>query len=237
MKLEKTIDNKRVFEKPNGDQVIDLTQQNYNPANFTKIIDYIIVSQDLAMRPDLISIAAYRDISATDLIMKQNAISNPFSIDEGEIIFIQERREINRQFKDVGRIADKNRVRTQYIDSDKAPGIDDNLEKFNIRQKPKPGINKPVALPPNFANFGDEEIKFRGGKVVFGEDITDNKEVCEEETLSKSEFLKRLSKNRMTNTNRRSIETAQSTFRTDQNNIDNPPNNGNFRNGGTEGGR
>lgn len=233
MKLEKTIDNKRQFEKPNGDMIIDLTQQNYRPGDFVKIIDYLTVSKDFAMRPDLIAVAAYRDINAADMVMKQNDISNPFSIDEGDIIFLQERREINEQFVDVGRISDKNRVRTQYLDANKAPEIDENLQKFNSRQKPKQPTRKSVALPPNFANFGDKEIKFRGGKVIFGEDITENKEVCQTETLSKSELLKRLSKNRMIrpeNTN--SIEREINPARTSTNNP-----NQSFRSGGTQGGR
>lgn len=235
MDLNKTIDNKRIFEKSNGDQVVDFTEQNYNPAQFAKIIDFLIVNDDLSMRPDLIAMAAYRDISSTDIIMKQNGISNPFAIDAGELIFLQERREIDQQFSNIGEITRKNQVRKQYLDPDKAPSIDDNLQRFNQREKPKPAVNKPTSLPPNFANFGDQEITFRGGKVIFGEDITDNKEVCEEKTLSKSEFLKRLSKNRLTNSrqNLRNQEENVSNFRRQDNDNDNTP----FRSGGTQGGR
>lgn len=195
MKLDKTVDNKKIFQKPNGDNVIDLTEQNFQPGEFIKIIDYIIVTDDLSMRPDLIAVAAYQDITAVDVILKQNEISNPFSIDKDDVIFLQERRVIDDQFTSLNKISNKNKVRNQYVDQSKSPTIDGNLTKFTKRQKPKDTIHKSVALPPNFANFGDKEIKFSGGKVIFGGDISSTKKVSGEKTLSKSEFLKKLSKN------------------------------------------
>jgi len=201
MRLNRTIDNKRLFTKPNGDEVVDLTQQNFTPTPFVKFYDMFIVSADFVMRPDLIAVTAYRDINATDIILKQNQISNPFSIDENDLIFIQERRSIDIQFATNGLVEGKKSVRNQYIDSSKSPEIDDNLQVFNNRKKPKKGKKATPPLPPNFANFGDKELTFRGGKVIFGENVTENAEVCNELPLSKSEFLKRLAKNRLNKNN------------------------------------
>ncbi len=117
------------------------------------------------------------------------------------MIFIQERRSIDIQFATNGVVEAKKSVRNQYIDSSKSPAIDDNLQAFNNRKKPKKGKKPTPSLPPNFANFGDRELTFRGGKVIFGENVTENAEVCNELPLSKSEFLKRLTKNRLNKNN------------------------------------
>jgi len=201
MRLNRTIDNKRLFTKPNGDKVVDLTQQNFKPTPFVKFYDAFVVSADFVMRPDLIAYTAYRDINAVDVILKQNQISNPFSIDENDLIFIQERRSIDIQFATNSLVEVKKLVRSQYIDSSKEPIIDKNLQNFKNRKKPKKSKKSTPALPPNFANFGDTELTFRGGKVIFGENVTGNADVCNELPLSKSEFLKRLAKNRLNKNN------------------------------------
>lgn len=194
MNLSKTIDNKPIITKDNGEMLYDLTKQNFKPADRPTIIDYIIVSDEFSMRVDLISMAAYRDISAVDLILKQNSISNPFSIDKDDVIYIQERREINNQFVNLDKISNKNKVRNQYLDPDKAPKIDANLKKFIDRQKPETLIADRKLLPPNFANFGDEEIKLSGGNVIYGGDISNTQEPKSLLTLSKSELLKKITK-------------------------------------------
>lgn len=194
MNLSKTIDNKPIITKDNGEMLYDLTKQNFKPTDRPTIIDYIIVSDEFSMRADLISMAAYRDISAVDLILKQNSISNPFSIDKDDVIYIQERREINNQFVNLDKISNKNKVRNQYLDPDKAPKIDANLKKFIDRQKPETLIADRKLLPPNFANFGDEEIKLSGGNVIYGGDISNTQEPKSLLTLSKSELLKKITK-------------------------------------------
>ena len=202
MKLPSTIDNKRTFTKPNGEQIIDLTQQRYKPNTRGAIIEFFKVTEDFAMRPDLMAKLAYRDMTSTDLLMKQNGVVNPFSLDINDILTVQEKSKVAAAFSDGAAKERRDVIRNQYLDPSKAPSIDDNLKAFEGRKKPKKGKKKTgPALPPNFANFGDQEIKLRGGKIVFGEDVTANKEVCDEVPLSKSEFLKRLAKNRINNNN------------------------------------
>ena len=198
MNLNSTVDNKDFFTKPNGDIIIDFTNQRFNPNPNGNIYDIMVTTFDFVMRPDLIAKSIYRDITSADLVMKQNSISNPFSIDEGDVFYIQEKSNIERQFSLAIKSEQRDIVRNQYIDPSKATEIDGNLKRFEDRNKPKKGKRKDApALPPNFANFGDKEIKLRGGKIIFGEDITANKEVCNDEPLSKSELLKRLAINRL----------------------------------------
>jgi len=51
-------------------------------------------------------------------------------------------------------------------------------------------------LPPNVANTGDQEITIKGGLIWFGKDVVGGTASCAE-PLSKSEFLARLIKNKI----------------------------------------
>lgn len=195
MYLRKTINNKRIIEK-NGEEILDLTEQNFNPKSEINVIDFFYVTSDLEMRPDLISQFSYRDVNATDIVLKQNGIRNPFTIEKGDLIFIQERNEVDRNFANSNKKEAKRDVRNQYLDPDKAPSIDNNLKSFSTRNKPKKTNKKSSEpLPPNFAAPGDQEIRLEGGKVIYGGDVSGNKR-NKQEPISKSEFLRRIKRNK-----------------------------------------
>ena len=86
---------KRIITKKNyfGDSktVTDLTEPtlkpNYKSKNFL-MSRTVTVSDEYAMRPDLISYYAYGTDQYADIIMKFNGISNPFAINEGMLLFI-----------------------------------------------------------------------------------------------------------------------------------------------------
>lgn len=71
-----------------------LKEEIYNFLDTTFVIpdefDFKIiqVTEDYIARPDLISIAAYGDSDFTDIICKINGISNPFELNEGDILVI-----------------------------------------------------------------------------------------------------------------------------------------------------
>jgi len=74
--------------------------------------------------------------------------------------------------------------------------VDPALRDFDKRNTPRKGNQ--VALPPNYAAFGDTELQVRNGKIVFGPNVTKIDEDCDK-PLSKSEFISRLIKNRLNN--------------------------------------
>ena len=70
-----------------NDEFIDLVPQTYNvkkPMNG----EIIIVNQYYIARPDLISLAIYGDDKYADIICKINGISNPFELNENDMLFI-----------------------------------------------------------------------------------------------------------------------------------------------------
>ena len=71
----------------NGESFIDLLSKSYNkdkPITGT----FLCVNKLYIGRPDLISLAVYNSDEYADIICKVNGISNPFELNEDDMIFI-----------------------------------------------------------------------------------------------------------------------------------------------------
>ena len=86
--------NKRIFNPNVSDQskaigIWDLTQASVNyDIEFMNSRKVFRVTSDTVMRPDLISLYQIGESQYCGSLMKVNGISNPFSIDEGRLLFI-----------------------------------------------------------------------------------------------------------------------------------------------------
>lgn len=173
---------------------------NYSPS----IISAVAMDQKMAMRPDLLSRAAYGTTDFWDLILKFNGYSNPFAIDEDDIFLIPSMDDMTEQVAPSGEqdvIADT--VRKQYIDLSKKAKVDPKVAEAERKRKEARkklaeggGIPSPNNLPPNIAEEGDREIIVKGGKIYFGPSISKGKQECET-PMTKSEFIAKLIKNRL----------------------------------------
>jgi len=84
-----SIDKKPLFKRPDGIEIKDLTASMFNLQTSNDVTYNIYrVPKDFAMRPDLIAAAVYHNSLYAEIILKYNGISNPFSINEGDIILI-----------------------------------------------------------------------------------------------------------------------------------------------------
>jgi hypothetical protein len=166
-----------------------------------KTRDYIAyevyrVPKDYVMRPDLISKAVYNNDLYAEIIMKYNGISNPFTINEGDLILIPDLDSAKAKIKEGGNEAGESKASKirnsyKYIDPLKKPTAKDKseLQKYNDRQI----VDTPGgSLPPNFAEEGTEQLTYRNGRVYFGEGA----ETCLKNGLSTSEFLTNVIKNK-----------------------------------------
>lgn len=84
----KTLKYKPYVSKNNDDEevFIDLLSKTYK---LTKCSDSpLVVNKYYVCRPDLISLAVYGDDKYGDLICKYNGISNPFELNEDDLLMI-----------------------------------------------------------------------------------------------------------------------------------------------------
>lgn len=151
--------------KKDDEEIIDLTAQSIRYIDMEPvIIDSFYVGDDMVMRPDLISYAGYNSVDHFDLILKFNAISNPFAIDKNTYILVPDLKYMyecltNPKQTDIGK-----EIRDQYIDEKKEPKIDSKRLEFHkaiaeLRKKTRGVDFAEFNLPPNISMPGEGEAK------------------------------------------------------------------------------
>jgi hypothetical protein len=179
--------------------IVDLAQQSVDMQVDQPMTNFVLVNEETSMRIDVISQIALGSTIQLEKMLKFNDISNPFTIDVGDLLFVPDLvyANINMKSSSAG-TQQKLDIRNQYIDPEKESKLDPTLGKFDQRNKPKAADPSKTAppLPPNFANIGDKEIEIKGGKIYFGPNVSKNSQECDE-PLTKSEFLAKLIKNRI----------------------------------------
>jgi len=179
-----SIDKKPMFSRPDGINVRDLTASMFEMGanNYISYQAYK-VPKEFEMRPDLIAGAVYNNTLYAEFILKYNGISNPFTIQEGDLILIPSLETMKAITANPGAStpAGGNAIRDsyKYIDPIKFPKI---TNKFQNRQIA--GVEN-GALPPNIAKEGETQIAYRNGRVYFGESTS----TCLTSGMSQSEYL------------------------------------------------
>ena len=85
--MDKSLDNKRKYISRNGEEYLNLSIPTVD-INKIKINGYVKVNQDCKGRLDrFVAKNISKDYNAIDIIMYANHIFNPFSIDEGDILY------------------------------------------------------------------------------------------------------------------------------------------------------
>ena len=181
-----SIDKKPIFKKPDGIEIKDLTASMFNLQSSNEITYNVYrVPKDFAMRPDLIAAAVYNNSLYAEIILKYNGISNPFSIDEGDIILVPDlgSAQLNVDTHEGTDVDGSKAIRDsyKYIDPTKIPK--NGTSEFDSRQIVK-GAHE-GALPPNIAEEGEQQITYRNGRVYFSSSV----QTCLKNGQSSSEFL------------------------------------------------
>jgi hypothetical protein len=187
-----SIDTKPFFTRSDGETIRDLSQTMFEMKNRTYIAYNVYkIPAEYAMRPDLISKAVYNNSVYAEIILKFNGISNPFSINAGDIILIPNLESARENVKIQGggtdsNVAAKIRNSYKYIDPIKIPKKSSTLKQFDQRNL------KEGSLPPNITEEGTSQITYRNGRVYFN----GNNEACLKNGMSSSEFLTKVIKNK-----------------------------------------
>lgn len=173
--------NKRIFNPNPEDQsnsfgIWDLTESSINydvtSMNSRKLFR---VTSDLAMRPDLISLYQTGDPKYCGSIMKVNGISNPFSIEEGKILFILTPQIITRTYDRKKQQNSSNSVSASNTPLDNLKKAQES-KKYKVSEGRKNFLEKsiknkpPLILPPNVAQPGDRKFDRKGKVFTFAPD-------------------------------------------------------------------
>ena len=122
-----------------------------------------VVREDEITRPDLIALEYYGDQTKTDLILKWNGISDPFSLQPGDQLIIPPS---GVSFVKLERPAasEDNKIKNQFLQSKRFTKKDQR--RLDALKKK---YNKEVLLPPNVIPLGQKNYKFdKDGNIIFG---------------------------------------------------------------------
>lgn len=188
----KTLTKKNSFIKENGDLVVDLTKSSFQYVTEPRVINRVLVTNDLEMRADLISKLVYGDDSGFDYILKFNGISNPFSIETGDVLYIPDYFEMNDSFKTPS--VDNNDKSKKQVNDVATPQEDKKMQGVKTLLKSLEDKKKQLksGIAPNVNKPGDQNIKFSEGKIIFGEDVSKTNQNNCPETLSRAKVKEKL---------------------------------------------
>lgn len=127
----------------NNETFIDLMADTYN-TNVTPLGYPLIVNKYYVGRPDLISLAIYGDDRYGDIICKLNGISNPFELNEDDVLFIP-------SFTYLDEFIKKYRTPSDFIEDEKTETI--QKKDPNNYQK-----RKNETRSPNEQTIGDSNF-------------------------------------------------------------------------------
>lgn len=187
MLLLKILEAKKVFNKA-GSQVIDLTRRSISFFGVDKQAgEFYAVEPEVVMRADLIADNFLSTSANACLLMKYNGISNPFSINEGQILRIPNAEDLDKLLVEPENII-SNRVR-EAIDLVKPKSVQDTKRLDYLKNKGA------LAVPPNVAL--DESVKVINGRIIFGADVTAIKKEDCPEPISRAKLKETLLKNKI----------------------------------------
>ena len=97
-----TIDKKKFVTDNNGNQLVDLAASIFSKsAAGLNSYQTVKLTSHYQMRPDKVAFAEYGTDEYTEYILKYSGVSNPFSIDEDDVLFIPDPGQAEAQMKDV----------------------------------------------------------------------------------------------------------------------------------------
>lgn len=139
-------------------------------SNNQTIIAKHTVTADEIGRIDLIAEEYYQNINDSELILKYNNISNPFSINEGDILKIPNNELALLKWKRVKPIGgvdefDELNVRDQFVNNKRLTEKDVKRVEYLKRKAAQRQNGSSEILPPNLIKEGESNIIIENGKI------------------------------------------------------------------------
>lgn len=162
----KTLKDKKISEIDNK---IIMTEPTLLFQDYIQVSRDFIVDEYYAGRIDLISLSVYNSADYTDQLLKFNGISNPFSIADGDILYIPPMDVLHKTFKKPGiEVIESNVVRDRFVETKRLPIKDQNrLEYLKRKAALKPNGAKEI-LPPNVLPSDKQNVIIENGTLTVG---------------------------------------------------------------------
>jgi len=167
------LNDKPFFTNPNTEErYLDLVSPSWSVRNVQYSIKAIaFVTDETKMRPDLVSMQYLGDYSRLGTMLKLNNISNPLSLNTGEILLIPGDQMVNDLFQSGRSITTQKQKARSFRKElqDKISQVSkDRLEYLNSKNVSNLAESP---LPPNLLQEGQQQILVAEGRLIFGPDI------------------------------------------------------------------
>jgi hypothetical protein len=167
------IESKPLFTNPKTQiQSLDLISPSWD----TKRIQYslrsiAIVTDETEMRPDLVAMSYMGDQSGLGTLLKLNNISNPISLQSGEVLAVPGQTMVTDLFNS-GRSITNQKQKARSFRKELQEKIS-QVSKERLEYLNSKNISNlaDTPLPPNLLQEGQQQILVEGGKLLFGPDI------------------------------------------------------------------
>lgn len=168
MLFSKILTSKKIFTISTGEVILDLISSTFRFGETRTSAGPVIISEEEVMRPDLVSERIYSDQGSWDAILKFNGISNPFSLDVGEILLAPPFKTISSSIGPPVEVFEKGK---EPAKKNEAALINPKTKKDKKRLE---SIRTKVSevVPPNVNLTGAKNIKVENGVITFGGDMT-----------------------------------------------------------------
>lgn len=137
-------------------------------SNQTTIAEHIVNADEIG-RIDLIAEEYYQNIDDAELILKYNNISNPFSINEGDVLKIPDNESALLKWERVKSIGaedvDELNVRDQFVNSKRLTEKDVKRVEYLKRKAAQRQNGSSQILPPNLIKEDESNIIIENGTI------------------------------------------------------------------------
>jgi len=159
---------KKFFTNAFGESVVDLVSSTFNFGEAAGPAGPTVVSEFENMRPDLVSDRVLGSQEYWEALLKFNGISNPFSVEQGEIMLVPAISEISKLIVPPKSVLEKGTEPAKKNEEAviKPKTTKDQQRLQSIRSK------VPEVVPPNVNLSGAKNVKVVEGRVILGGDMT-----------------------------------------------------------------
>lgn len=191
MLLTKLLRFKNFFTKENGDTIVDLMSATFSFEKDAGIAEsFARVSEEEQMRPDLVAVRLYGNQEYYEALLKYNGVSNPFSIARNDLLMAPSYQNLEKMFVAPKSLVD---IGAQQKENNESKLLNPKTVKDKKRLEALKEKTKEI-VPPNVNTKGNQNVKVKDGKVIFGEDVTQvNKENCPV-PISRARLIQQLTK-------------------------------------------